>query len=245
MLSAYSSVAIAQQVQVGTLTYGPGVEASPIPGLSGVMTLVLTLLVFAIAFMVIKRRTAGPLLSVLSASLLAGLFSVAGGQLISDAYAPPYTPLSNPNGGTVAIFDGQVNNYGNTSGVEQTILEINIEPQTCVSFPTQNEGECAVGDSYVSGGGVSCAINCSIVISDARLKHEISYLAELDNGIRVYSFKYNWSDEAYVGVMAQDLLENERYQDAVSVMENNYYAVDYSKLGFSMMTLDKWEQFQH
>jgi hypothetical protein len=34
------------------------------------------------------------------------------------------------------------------------------------------------------------------------LKHDISLLGHLDNGLGFYRFSYNGSDKAYVGVMA-------------------------------------------
>src|SRR6266481_6175197 len=39
--------------------------------------------------------------------------------------------------------------------------------------------------------------------SDMMLKHDISLLGHLDNGLGFYRFSYNGSDKAYVGVMAQ------------------------------------------
>ena len=39
-------------------------------------------------------------------------------------------------------------------------------------------------------------------LSDIRLKHDVVKLGTLGNGIGIYRFRYNWSDQAYVGVMA-------------------------------------------
>ncbi len=41
--------------------------------------------------------------------------------------------------------------------------------------------------------------------SDIALKHEITLLGHLDNGLGFYRFSYNGSDKAYVGVMAQEV----------------------------------------
>src|SRR6202521_6001178 len=41
--------------------------------------------------------------------------------------------------------------------------------------------------------------------SDMMLKHDISLLGHLDNGLGFYRFSYNGSDKAYVGVMAQEV----------------------------------------
>jgi hypothetical protein len=78
--------------------------------------------------------------------------------------------------------------------------------------------------------------------SDIRLKRDIHLLATLDNGLKIYSFKYLWSDTAYVGVMAQDLLANSAWRDAVVTMPNGFYAVNYEELGLRMVTLDQWRE---
>jgi hypothetical protein len=77
-------------------------------------------------------------------------------------------------------------------------------------------------------------------ISDIRLKRDIRLLTTRENGLKIYSFKYLWSDTEYVGVMAQDLLLNAAWRDAVVTSPNGYYAVDYTKLGLKMTTLEDW-----
>jgi hypothetical protein len=63
-------------------------------------------------------------------------------------------------------------------------------------------------------------------------------LLETRNGIKLYSFQYLWSDEYFVGVMAQDLLGTE-HESAV-VERNGFYTVDYRQLGFSMQLLSEY-----
>ena len=63
------------------------------------------------------------------------------------------------------------------------------------------------------------------VPSDIRLKRDIHLVATLDTGMKIYSFKYLWSDTAYVGVMAQDLLQSRAWRDAVVTSTNGFYAV--------------------
>lgn len=76
--------------------------------------------------------------------------------------------------------------------------------------------------------------------SDMRLKRDIELLATLDDSMKIYSFKYLWSDEIYVGVMAQDLLANPVWKNAVFTKPNGFYAVDYAMLGLKMATLEEW-----
>ena len=78
--------------------------------------------------------------------------------------------------------------------------------------------------------------------SDIRLKRDIVLLGQTEQGIKLYSFKYLSSDQVYVGVMAQDLLENPKWQDAVITNPNGYYSVIYSKLGLEMVTLEQYQQ---
>jgi hypothetical protein len=80
-------------------------------------------------------------------------------------------------------------------------------------------------------------------VSDRRLKKDIIYLRSLDNGIRLYSFKYIWSDiETYVGVIAQDLLLSPVHSEAVTLAHGDFYVVDYTALGIRMITLSEWQK---
>jgi hypothetical protein len=56
----------------------------------------------------------------------------------------------------------------------------------------------------------------------------------LPNGLQLYSFKYWNDDQTFVCVMAQDLLEDERFSHAVSQGEGGYYKVDFAALGLKI-----------
>jgi hypothetical protein len=86
------------------------------------------------------------------------------------------------------------------------------------------------------GGG------CFFCPSDRRLKRSVRLLTKLQNGMKIYAFKYLWSDVVYVGVMAQDLLKNPAWKDAAIMQENGFYAVNYAALGLKMTTLDQWKK---
>ena len=73
-----------------------------------------------------------------------------------------------------------------------------------------------------------------------RLKRNVAYLATLDSGIRIYAFRYLWSETLHVGVMAQDLLAHRAYRHAVVLKPSGFYAVDYAMLGLKMTTLTAW-----
>ncbi len=76
----------------------------------------------------------------------------------------------------------------------------------------------------------SCTCNCNY--SDRRLKRNIKYLKNIF-GINVYSFSYIWSNETFVGVMAQELLKT-KYSNAVYMTKNGFYMVNYSELPFEI-----------
>jgi hypothetical protein len=75
--------------------------------------------------------------------------------------------------------------------------------------------------------------------SDRRLKADIVQVGMLRPGIPLYSFRYFWSDDIYVGVMAQDVLPVR--PDAVTTDASGFMRVDYGRLGTRMMTLFEWK----
>ncbi len=67
-----------------------------------------------------------------------------------------------------------------------------------------------------------------LAFSDRNLKRDIK-LVDVIQGHKIYTYKYIWSNQDQIGVIAQDLLETNK--DAVTMNKNGYYMVDYSKLG--------------
>jgi hypothetical protein len=77
-----------------------------------------------------------------------------------------------------------------------------------------------------------------LTLSDVRLKRDIVRLAHLDNGVGLYRYRYTWSDQLYVGVMAQEVARV--IPDAVVRGDDGYLRVDYGRLGLQLMTWDEW-----
>jgi hypothetical protein len=75
--------------------------------------------------------------------------------------------------------------------------------------------------------------------SDIRLKHDVALLGRLDNGLGFYRFSYNGSDQAYVGVMAQEV--QTVMPEAVMQGRDGYLRVSYDKLGLTFQTWDAWK----
>jgi hypothetical protein len=74
--------------------------------------------------------------------------------------------------------------------------------------------------------------------SDIALKHDITLLGRLDNGLGFYRFAYVGSDKAYVGVMAQEV--QTVAPEAVVRGRDGYLRVFYDKLGVEFQTYDQW-----
>jgi hypothetical protein len=67
--------------------------------------------------------------------------------------------------------------------------------------------------------------------SDPRLKRDMHQVGVLENGVKLYSFRY-WNDKrSFIGVNAEELLQDPRFRDAVSVSDKGYYLVNYRALG--------------
>jgi hypothetical protein len=74
--------------------------------------------------------------------------------------------------------------------------------------------------------------------SDIALKHDITLLGRLNNGLGFYRFSYIGSDQAYVGVMAQEV--QTVMPEAVVRSRDGYLEVFYEKLGLRFQTYDRW-----
>jgi hypothetical protein len=81
-----------------------------------------------------------------------------------------------------------------------------------------------------------------VYISDMRVKHDIVPLQHLANGLELYSYRYLWSDQVYVGVMAQDVQAVR--PDAVTQGADGLLRVDYKRLGMRLQTIEEWKAAQ-
>jgi hypothetical protein len=71
-----------------------------------------------------------------------------------------------------------------------------------------------------------------------RLKHGIVLLGRLDDGLGYYRFVYNGGHTAFVGVMAQEVLNVE--PAAVIRGADGYLRVSYDMLGLPFQTYNQW-----
>jgi hypothetical protein len=74
--------------------------------------------------------------------------------------------------------------------------------------------------------------------SDRRIKRDIELIDRLDNGLNLYRFRYLGDDEAYVGVIAQEV--QEVAPSAVTHAMDGYLHVYYDQLGLELQTNAQW-----
>jgi hypothetical protein len=78
------------------------------------------------------------------------------------------------------------------------------------------------------------------VRSDIRLKTDVVRVGQLDNGLPLYRFRYLWSSDIYVGVLAHEVLPVVPY--AVIVGEDGFMRVNYDMLDTRLMTWEEWQK---
>lgn len=100
------------------------------------------------------------------------------------------------------------------------------EPYVCIAA-----GAVIVAGIVIAASNSNDSSGSGSGYSDARLKQEVRPVGTLPNGVNLYAFRYWNDDRTFVGVVAQDLLKDPRFRDAVSVGDGGYYVVDYRALG--------------
>lgn len=130
-LTASLSSTVTALAQVGTMDY-ESAATFPVPVGGGMFLVALGALLGAVALWKISRS--GISANKVAAAFLtmgAAVFSLSGGHIIQQAYAPP-TALSNPDGGTVDVYPGY-QEYINTSNSLLKISAINLD--SCEQAP--------------------------------------------------------------------------------------------------------------
>lgn len=119
----------------------------------------------------------------------------------------------------------QVQNYLGLGGLgEQSYSNL------MSGYGTQQQAKAQQNQSSQSGMqgmGQMAGMAAMMMMSDRRMKDDVTRLGELKDGTPVYSFRYKGGSDYFVGVMAQDILHS--HPDAVHDIGGVYY-VDYSKL---------------
>jgi Chaperone of endosialidase len=102
-------------------------------------------------------------------------------------------------------------------------------PYTQSQLPIQSTSSSE--NSWAVAGGIYLS-------SDVRLKRDIVKVGRLPDGLNLYRYRYQWSDQLYVGVMAQEVAAIE--PDAVARNSFGFLEVNYTRLGTRLQTWDEW-----
>ena len=135
---------------------------------------------------------------------------------LTDAVVVPVAKVSNSLGPCV----GDDDNPGSPMAFTAAKIDDALGP--CVG--DDNSIDNVLGPCVGDDGG----------ISDLRLKRDIRPVETLPNGLQLYSFRYWNDDRTFVSVMAQDLMEDERFGHAVIEDESGYYKVNFAALGLGI-----------
>jgi outer membrane immunogenic protein len=93
-----------------------------------------------------------------------------------------------------------------------------------------------VGGAWGNNASAVYSSSSQIVISDVRLKRDIVLVGRRSDGLGIYRFRYLWSEDLYVGVMAQEVAL--LHPDAVVRDDlTGYMAVNYTRLGLQPVIL--------
>lgn len=89
--------------------------------------------------------------------------------------------------------------------------------------------ENASNNAFMGGlFGLGGTLGGAWLRSDIRLKRDVARIGSLPSGLPVYRYRYLWSDEPQIGVMAHEA--RELFPEAVAEFDG-FLAVDYSRIG--------------
>jgi len=116
-----------------------------------------------------------------------------------------------------------------------------LPEKLCRSLVLRNVRNHLLATGSLTRPDRSCLLKSTISTdSDSRLKTDVVRVGQLENGLPLYRFRYVWSNDVYVGVMAHEVLPVVPY--AVIVGEDGFMRVNYGMLGTRLMTWSEWQR---
>jgi len=162
------------------------------------------------------------------------------GGISSNARLTPYGVTSGRQT-AYGVTRGRQTAYG-VSGGHQTSYGVSAGHQTAYGVSAGHQTAYGVTSGRQTSYGVmgaSCRRTAfGVVCSDMRLKRDIMAVGHLENGLALYRYRYLWSKQVYVGVMAQEV--NAIAPETVQRGSDGYLRVDYSRLGLHLQTWEEW-----
>ena len=164
------------------------------------------------------------------------LFFVTGGLAYSRASFLAVSPFGTRNSGSIGKF-GWVAGLGwewkQTPNLSWRLEGLYYHFDKNRNFGTDHIWTVTFKDALV------VRLGATYHYSDKRLKRDIALLSRREDGVGIYRYRYLWSDEVYVGVMAQEVARI--VPDAVACGPDGYLRVNYRRLGLRLMKWDEWE----
>lgn len=170
-----------------------------------------------------------------------GAHTTKFGAISGNAHLTPYGVTSGHQT-SYGVSAGHQTSYG-VSGGHQTSYGVSAGHQTSYGVSGGHQTSYGVTSGHQTSFGVIGA-GCrqtayGVSCSDIRMKRDVAVVGRLDNGLPLYRFRYLWSRQVFVGVMAQDVAMV--IPQAVMVGADGYLRVDYAQLGTHLQTWDEWQ----
>jgi hypothetical protein len=133
-----------------------------------------------------------------------------------------------------------------TSGMRTSMSMEHLQQEDEGSFCSRRPIVCVVVGAVVVGGVVAVVASGgdsddsvpdggSVVVSDMRLKEDVRLVEQLENGIKLYAYRYVGDDRIFVGVNATEIQADSRFAAAIRDTGKGYLAVDYRALGLQVV----------
>lgn len=133
----------------------------------------------------------------------------------------------------VAAREGRCVQQGYKRGTKDFMTCVQIAYSEDYRRALQGDNQTAQNAALGAGAAV-VGLSLLSAFSDERLKRDITPVGT-ENGYKVYRFRYVWSDDEYIGVIAQEV---QRIRpDAVVVDSDGLLRVNYEKIGVTLRRL--------
>ena len=133
-----------------------------------------------------------------------------------------------------ATLKAGVDSRGLLEQVRETKLNAARDRITREQESKRARNTALAGESLGAVGGIATVIGS--LLSDVRLKKNITPLGKSPSGINIYKFQYLDSDQFYQGAMAQDLIKT--HPESVTTAPNGFFSVFYDLIDVDFKKVD-------
>ena len=104
-----------------------------------------------------------------------------------------------------------------------------------IASNNRSGGSVSTGGGTGGTGGTDGTGGTGSNASDTRLKTDVQFVEQLENGINLYAFRYTGDERVFVGVNAAEIQADPRYAHAILDLGDDFLGVDYQALGLVMI----------